>query len=237
MAAKLEGVEVERWGDVEKQILIQTLDHHWKDHLATLDALRQVIHLRSYAQKKPIVGSLLLGLYTEDGLLHHVGFCSAIPEEERAELTPRLEKLRKAPGFTGSAPGGPSRWSTERSTQWEPLDNKLVVEVPGTRGARVSARAGYYAPRPYEELHPMERNLLASEAIAAAAPETTQKPGLFVLCPGWSTALNAMPLTTAVLPVWVNVPFHSWLMVPCTVIVTCQVTADAVLFVTVRVAQ
>ncbi|HEV8408648.1 MAG TPA: preprotein translocase subunit SecA, partial [Sphingomicrobium sp.] len=54
MATKLEGVELERWGDVEKQILIQTLDHHWKDHLATLDALRQVIHLRSYAQKKPI---------------------------------------------------------------------------------------------------------------------------------------------------------------------------------------
>jgi preprotein translocase subunit SecA len=54
MTAKLEGVEPERWGDVEKQILIQTLDHHWKEHLATLDALRQVIHLRSYAQKKPI---------------------------------------------------------------------------------------------------------------------------------------------------------------------------------------
>ena len=54
MATKLESVEAERWGDVEKQILIQTLDHHWKEHLSTLDALRQVIHLRSYAQKKPI---------------------------------------------------------------------------------------------------------------------------------------------------------------------------------------
>jgi preprotein translocase subunit SecA len=54
MAAKLEQVELERWNEVEKQILIQTLDHHWKEHLATLDALRQVIHLRSYAQKKPI---------------------------------------------------------------------------------------------------------------------------------------------------------------------------------------
>jgi preprotein translocase subunit SecA len=54
MAAKLEHVEPERWAEVEKQILIQTLDHHWKEHLATLDALRQVIHLRSYAQKKPI---------------------------------------------------------------------------------------------------------------------------------------------------------------------------------------
>ena len=54
MAEKLEGIELERWNDVEKQILLQTLDHHWKEHLATLDALRQVIHLRSYAQKKPI---------------------------------------------------------------------------------------------------------------------------------------------------------------------------------------
>jgi preprotein translocase subunit SecA len=54
MAKKLEGVEPERWADVEKQILLQTLDQHWKEHLATLDALRQVIHLRSYAQKKPI---------------------------------------------------------------------------------------------------------------------------------------------------------------------------------------
>jgi preprotein translocase subunit SecA len=54
MAAKLQDVDAEQWGYVEKQMLIQTLDHHWKDHLATLDALRQVIHLRSYAQKKPI---------------------------------------------------------------------------------------------------------------------------------------------------------------------------------------
>jgi preprotein translocase subunit SecA len=54
MAQKLDGIEPERWNDVEKQILLQTLDHHWKEHLATLDALRQVIHLRSYAQKKPI---------------------------------------------------------------------------------------------------------------------------------------------------------------------------------------
>ena len=54
MAAKIETVERDRWVQVEKNLLIQTLDHHWKEHLATLDALRQVIHLRSYAQKKPI---------------------------------------------------------------------------------------------------------------------------------------------------------------------------------------
>lgn len=44
-------------------------------------------------------------------------------------MTQRLEKLRGGSGFTGAAPGGPSRWSTERSTQWEPLKPQLVVEV------------------------------------------------------------------------------------------------------------
>ncbi|HYU95259.1 MAG TPA: preprotein translocase subunit SecA [Sphingomicrobium sp.] len=54
MAAKASDFESDQWDDIEKQILLQRLDHHWKEHLATLDALRQVIHLRSYAQKKPI---------------------------------------------------------------------------------------------------------------------------------------------------------------------------------------
>jgi ATP-dependent DNA ligase len=82
-----------------------------------------------YASKKKIVGSLLLGLYAENGDLDHVGFCSAIAEAERRALTPKLEALVKAPGFTGRAPGGPSRWSTERTGDWEPLASKLVVEV------------------------------------------------------------------------------------------------------------
>ena len=82
-----------------------------------------------YGTNSKLVGSLLLGLYDEAGLLHHVGFCSAIKASEKAELTRKLEALRKSPGFTGRAPGGPSRWSTERSGQWEPLDPKLVVEV------------------------------------------------------------------------------------------------------------
>jgi ATP-dependent DNA ligase len=82
-----------------------------------------------YAEKKPVVGSLLLGLYDESGLLHHVGFTSAIPASERAELTKTLEGLIESPGFTGSAPGGPSRWRTARSAQWQPLEPKLVAEV------------------------------------------------------------------------------------------------------------
>jgi ATP-dependent DNA ligase len=75
------------------------------------------------------VGSLLLGLYDADGKLNHVGFTSSIADEERTALTRKLEALRKPPGFTGKAPGGPSRWSTERSGEWEPLRPKLVVEV------------------------------------------------------------------------------------------------------------
>jgi ATP-dependent DNA ligase len=82
-----------------------------------------------YASKGKLVGSLLLGLYDDGGLLHHVGFCSSLTTEQKKDITPRLEKLIKKPGFTGQAPGGPSRWSTERSTQWQPLAPKLVVEV------------------------------------------------------------------------------------------------------------
>jgi ATP-dependent DNA ligase len=82
-----------------------------------------------YAAKGGGIGSLLLGLYDAEGLLHHVGFCSSFRAEERKALAGRLEPLRKPPGFTGRAPGGPSRWSTERSAEWEPLAPKLVVEV------------------------------------------------------------------------------------------------------------
>jgi ATP-dependent DNA ligase len=82
-----------------------------------------------YERDSRVVGSLLLGLYNADGLLDHVGFTSAIPEADRIRLTPRLETLIAPPGFTGKAPGGPSRWSTERSGEWEPLRPELVVEV------------------------------------------------------------------------------------------------------------
>ena len=82
-----------------------------------------------YATDSDLVGSLLLGLHDEAGLLHHVGFTPTIKDEERAALTKKLEKLIAPPGFTGDAPGAPSRWSTERSAEWQPLKPKLVVEV------------------------------------------------------------------------------------------------------------
>ncbi len=82
-----------------------------------------------YEADSKLVGSLLLGLYDSDGKLDHVGFTSAIADADRPALTQQLEKLIEAPGFSGDAPGGPSRWSTERSSVWQPLRNELVVEV------------------------------------------------------------------------------------------------------------
>jgi ATP-dependent DNA ligase len=81
-----------------------------------------------YLEKKPQVGSLLLGLY-DKGKLDHVGFSSSIKDEDRTALTRKLEKLIKPPGFSGKSPGGPSRWSTKRSTEWQPLAPKLIAEV------------------------------------------------------------------------------------------------------------
>ncbi len=95
-------------------------------HIRTADC---VVGGFRYATGAKVVGSLLLGLYGDDGLLHHVGFTSAFAKEERPALTKKFEALRKAPGFTGNAPGGPSRWSTERTAEWEPVDPKVVVEV------------------------------------------------------------------------------------------------------------
>ncbi|PYI96928.1 MAG: ATP-dependent DNA ligase [Verrucomicrobia bacterium] len=82
-----------------------------------------------YARGTRLVGSLLLGLYDDDGLLHHVGFTSAFARSERRELTKKFEALKRPPGFTGSAPGGPSRWSTDRTAEWEPVAPRIVVEV------------------------------------------------------------------------------------------------------------
>ncbi|MBX9874283.1 MAG: preprotein translocase subunit SecA, partial [Sphingomonas sp.] len=75
IAEKSAGLEPDTWTQVEKSILLQNLDHHWKEHLATLDALRQVVHLRAYAQKTPLneykqeafqLFERMLGLIRED---------------------------------------------------------------------------------------------------------------------------------------------------------------------------
>jgi ATP-dependent DNA ligase len=104
----------------------------------TREAMQKIKNYRSadcvvggfrYNEGKPTVGSLLLGLYNEHGKLNHVGFTSTIPRLDKPALTQKLERLIAPPGFTGNAPGGPSRWSTERSAEWQPLKPTLVVEV------------------------------------------------------------------------------------------------------------
>ena len=86
-----------------------------------------------YAEKKQanrkVIGSLLLGLYDETGLLHHVGFTSAIKTSDRPGLTERFEKIISKSSFTGKIPGGPSRWSTKRSAEWQPVRPVRVVEI------------------------------------------------------------------------------------------------------------
>jgi ATP-dependent DNA ligase len=101
-------------------------------------AMRKVKRMRTvdcvvggfrYASKGGQVGSLLLGLYNDQGQLDHVGFSSSFSVEERKKLAEILKPYRNGEGFTGKAPGGPSRWSTERSGEWEKLEPKLVCEV------------------------------------------------------------------------------------------------------------
>jgi ATP-dependent DNA ligase len=82
-----------------------------------------------YSEKKPLIGSQLLGLFNDDGLLDHVGFTSSIHDDERSALTKKVEGLIKPPGFTGKVPGGPSPWSTKHSSEWQRLETTLVVEV------------------------------------------------------------------------------------------------------------
>ena len=82
-----------------------------------------------YAKDGVEIGSLLLGLYDDEGKLNHVGFSSSFAAEERLSLKPIVTPLIEPPGFTGNAPGGPSRWATERTGEWQPLRPSLVCEV------------------------------------------------------------------------------------------------------------
>jgi ATP-dependent DNA ligase len=104
----------------------------------TRDGMQKIKNYRSadcvvggfrYNENSDHVGSLLLGLYDRKGILHHVGFTSTIKQSDKKSLTKNLEGLVAPPGFTGNAPGGPSRWSTKRSDEWQPLRPNLVVEV------------------------------------------------------------------------------------------------------------
>ncbi len=135
-----DAVEAQEWfkwaGTDLDGIVAKRLDMDYRSGERT--AMVKFKHIRSadcvvggfrYGEGSKLVGSLLLGLYDKDGLLHHVGYTSSIKEADREEITKRIEALRQPPGFTGRSPGGPSRWTTERTGEWEPIKPELVVEV------------------------------------------------------------------------------------------------------------
>ena len=118
-------------GVIAKRVALpyQTGTRHGMRKMKTMRTADCVVGGFRYASKGKVIGSLLLGLFDDNGLLHHVGFTSNIPTAEKPAVTSRLEVLVEEPGFTGQAPGGPSRWSTERTGEWQPLATTLVVEV------------------------------------------------------------------------------------------------------------
>ncbi|HYZ62576.1 MAG TPA: ATP-dependent DNA ligase [Acetobacteraceae bacterium] len=132
-------------------------------HLRTADC---VVGGFRYAQGTKQVGSLLLGLFNDEGKLDHVGFTSAISDRDRPALTKQLEALRGPPGFTGAAPGGPSRWSTERSGEWEPLRLRLVLEVryDHVTGNRFRHGTSFVRWRPDKDPHQCRMDQLRQEA-------------------------------------------------------------------------
>jgi len=95
-------------------------------HLKTADC---VVGGFRYGEGTETVGSLLLGLYDDERRLVYVGHTSSIKKSDRAALTKKLEALRGENPFEVRVPGGPSRWATERSSEWEPLKPELVCEV------------------------------------------------------------------------------------------------------------
>ena len=127
----LRGAGVDLDGVIAKHIDMpyQSGNRHGMVKVKRLRTVDCVVGGFRYASEGKVLGSMLLGLYDERGLLHHVGFTSSFKSDEKAALTKKLEKLIKPPGFTGNAPGGPSRWATERSAEWQPLAPKLVIEV------------------------------------------------------------------------------------------------------------
>jgi ATP-dependent DNA ligase len=126
---------LKRGGGALDGVIAKRLDQHYRPGERAMVKVKQkrtadcVVGGFRYGKGSREVASLLLGLYDNDGLLHHVGFTSSLKSAERAAWTVELEPLVALPGFTGDAPGGPSRWATERSAEWQPLSPRIVVEV------------------------------------------------------------------------------------------------------------
>jgi preprotein translocase subunit SecA len=134
MQSKMQDVEPERWNEVEKNVLLQTLDHFWKEHLATLDALRAVIHLRSYAQKKPI------DEYKQEAFLLFERLLIAIREEVTRVLMRAQVQLQEPP------PLELPDFITQHLDPFSGDDNS--ADIDGSTGSAFQTMAPLSIPRP-----------------------------------------------------------------------------------------
>jgi ATP-dependent DNA ligase len=125
------------------------------------------------------VASLLLGLYNPKGELDLVGFCSAFPAAERAALAKTLGKTERGAGFTGVAPGGPSRWNPEKSGDYIALEHSLVAEVlyDQVTAGRFRHAAKFLRWRPDKAPRQCDRNQLARPLKPSEILDLTDNSG------------------------------------------------------------
>ncbi|MES2419921.1 MAG: preprotein translocase subunit SecA [Pseudomonadota bacterium] len=138
IAQKSADLDAETWTSVEKSILLQNLDHHWKEHLATLDALRQVVHLRAYAQKTPI------NEYKQEAF----SLFQRMLETIREDVTKTIAHAQ----FQMQAPVGLPELPDFITTHFDPFtgeDNSNDIDA-GTRGHITSTMPPLQIPQPQE---------------------------------------------------------------------------------------
>ena len=138
IAQKSADLDAETWTSVEKSILLQNLDHHWKEHLATLDALRQVVHLRAYAQKTPI------NEYKQEAF----SLFQRMLETIREDVTKTIAHAQ----FQMQAPVGLPELPDFITTHFDPFtgeDNSNDFDA-GTRGHITSMMPPLQIPQPQE---------------------------------------------------------------------------------------
>ena len=137
--------------------------------------------------KGTLVGSLLLGLYDDEGVLHHVGIASAFKQAERAELAEQLEPLREGARedhpwrewaewqeqeTAQRLPGATSRWNRGKDLSWEPLRIELVVR--GRRSITCRAR-GFATRRTSSAGGPTSRRASAATISSRRPPRTSSR--------------------------------------------------------------
>lgn len=103
------------------------------------------------------IGSLLLGLYDDNGELHFIGHCSGFPDADRVEIFQRFKELAADDSFgvEARAPGGQSRWSADKDLSWTPVQAGVVVEVSYDQleGDRFRHATRFHRWRPDKEPH------------------------------------------------------------------------------------